>query len=160
MGRPKKAQTPSKQGPPIAFRPGVDLAQLVASYARSRNVSTNEMFKQLAALAAIGLDVRYYDLLAASASLVHGPNTFAKVTLRIHAALRAASQLDPKYTREPLRTKIVVHTVSIQVAEAEGTLPAELVHALLALVGPIEKRPTVVEFAPGEQEETVVNHQW
>jgi hypothetical protein len=135
MARPKKSKDPPKQGPPVAFRAGPDLSQLVAGYAEERQVSIHEAFKNLAALAAVGLDVRYYDLVAELAARMSGLNPFVRATLQINDALLAAVRVDPSYAFDPTRTVFVIDTVRVRVAAAGGSLRIEVVRSLFTRLG-------------------------
>jgi hypothetical protein len=135
MARPKKSKDPPKQGPPVAFRAGPDLSQLVAGYAEERRVSIHEAFKNLAALAAVGLDVRYYDLVAELAGRMSGLNPFVRATLQINDALLAAVRVDPSYAFDPTRTVFVIDTVRVRVAAAGGNLRVEVVRSLFTRLG-------------------------
>lgn len=135
MTRPKKSKDPPKQGPPVAFRAGPDLSQLVAGYAGERQVSIHEAFKNLAALAAVGLDVRYYDLVAELAGRMSGLNPFVRAVLQINDALLAAVRVDPRYAFDPTRTLFVIDTVRGRVAAAGGSLRVEVERALRIRLG-------------------------
>jgi hypothetical protein len=135
MARPKKSNDPPKQGPPVAFRAGPDLSQLVARYAGERQVSVHEAFKNLAALATVGLDVRYYDLVAELAGRMNGLNPFVRAVLQLNDALLAAVRVDPGYAFDPPRTAFVIDTVRVRVAAAGGSLRVEVVRELLTRLG-------------------------
>ena len=152
MARPRKSKEPPKQGPPIAFRAGPDLSQLVAGFAQSRRVSIHETFKNLAALAAVELDLRYYDLVAELAGRLNGLNPFVRAVLQIRDALLAAAQVDPRYAVDPVRTLFVIDTIRGKVAVSGGSLSVEVEHSLLARVG-IRAGGTVAGEATSEEPE-------
>lgn len=135
MARPRKSKEPPKQGPPIAFRAGPDLSQLVAGFAEERRVSIHEMFKNLAALAAVGLDLRYYELMAELAGRMSGLNPFVRAVLQIRDALLAAARVEPRYEYDPARTVFVIDTVRGKIALAGGSLNTEVVRSLYARLG-------------------------
>ena len=101
MPKPGKSESPPKQGPPVAFRAGPDLSRLVAGYAAGWGVGVHEAFKNLAALAAVGLDIRYYDLVAASAAGSGGGNAFVRAVLRISAGLTSRRRRRPEVRPRP-----------------------------------------------------------
>jgi hypothetical protein len=134
--RKKSIQRPKqKQGPPIAFRPGAELAQLVATFAGSRGVGEHEAYKHLAALAVMGLDMRHYDLVAALAATQPGVNPFVRAVLRLSTALMAVLNVDGRYAHDPYRTRFLAATVHQELG-GTGGLPAELMRSLLAAVEP------------------------
>ena len=152
MPRPRKSDSPPKQGPPVAFRAGPDLSKLVAGYAAGWGVGAHEAFKDLAALAAVGLDVRHYDLVAASAAGTGGANAFVRAVLRISAGLVAAAEVDPKFARDPDRTLLLVRTVWGQLAAAGAAPPVEAARALLARVGVEFPRDDAADWGRAEVE--------
>lgn len=132
----KKPSRKPKQGPPVAFRPGAELAQLVTTFAGSRGVGEHEAYKHLAALAVVGLDVRHYDLVAALAATQPGVNPFVRAVLRLSTALTAVLNVDRRYAFDPLRTRFLAATVHQELG-ATGGLSDDLVRSLLAAVEPI-----------------------
>ncbi len=107
--RKKKAQP--KQGPPVAFRPGSELEHLVGAFASKHQLGVHEAFKDLAALAIVGLDGRYFVFLNQMAAATGGVNAFVRACLHVHAALEGAArergapiQVDPERTRFILET--------------------------------------------------------
>lgn len=135
MPKPKTSTDASKQGPPVTFRPGLELERLVAGIAGGRGVNINEAFKDLAALAAVGLDVGHYDLVSQLAGVMAGRNAFARAALRVRDALGGAIRVDPQFARDPNRTLFVIESVRGQVAEAGQALRPGVVEPLLARLG-------------------------
>lgn len=113
MPRPTKPDEPQKQGPPVAFRPGPDLEQMVRLYADEHKFGLPTAYKNLAALAVVGLDRRHTLLLMQLAASLVGDNTFSRACVYIHAALVAAGQLRGGIVphEEPLRSRLVFGVV-------------------------------------------------
>lgn len=132
----KKPKRKTKQGPPIAFRPGAELAQLVATFAEARSLGEHEAYKNLAALAVVGLDVRHYELVAALAATQPGVNPFVRAVMRLSTAMTAVLNVDHRCAWDPIRTRFMAATVN-QELRASGGLSEELLRSLLASVGPI-----------------------
>jgi hypothetical protein len=133
MTRSRKGK--SKQGPPVAFRPGPELERLVGEFASSRGIGINDAYKQLAALAVVGLDVGFYDLLAHLAARLTGQNAFVRAVAHVQAALTAAVRVDPLYAREPERMRFVIKTVLDQVPGADERALNEIARPLLVRLG-------------------------
>ncbi|MFM8270781.1 MAG: hypothetical protein ACKODX_00380, partial [Gemmata sp.] len=91
--------------------------------------------KNLAALAAVGLDVRYYDLVAELAGRMSGLNPFVRAVLQINDALLAAVRVDPSYAFDPTRALFVIDTVRVRVVAAGGSMRVEVVRTLFARLG-------------------------
>jgi hypothetical protein len=131
----KSRKEKPKQGPPVAFRPGPELEHLVAEFASNRGLGVNDAYKHLAALAVVGLDGGYYDLLARQAARLTGPNAFVRAVVHIHTALAAAARIDPQYAREPARMRLVIRTVLDQLPGADERVLTEVAGALLVRLG-------------------------
>lgn len=133
MPRSKKG-TP-KQPSPVMFRPTPELGQMVAGFAAERSLGINEAYKNLATLAAVGLDVRHYDLLNQMAVLMPGRNALAREALHVNAALLAAVRVDLQFASDPDRIKFLLSTVMDQVRSAGQTIRPEVVDSLLVRLG-------------------------
>ncbi|HEY1187010.1 MAG TPA: hypothetical protein VGE74_05100 [Gemmata sp.] len=132
----KSRKEKSKQEPPVAFRPGPELEHLVSAFASQRRIGVNEAYKHLAALAVVGLDGGYYDLLAQLAARMTGQNTFVRAAVQIHTALLAAVRVDPAHGREPQRMRFVIETVLEQVPGADEQGLREAVAPLFVRLPP------------------------
>lgn len=131
----KKGKGRQKQGPPVTFRPGPELEQLVTGLATARGLRPNEVFKNLAALAVAGLDVRYFDLMSQMAARMTGANAFVRAALHIHTALLGAVRTEGRVRPEPERSLFVIGMVRDYVSNTGGTLPTEVVQVLLVQLG-------------------------
>jgi len=78
----------AKQEAPVLFRPGPDLGCRVQVFAEKRQIHLNLAFKNLAALAIIGLDHRHYDLIDQMADAMPGEHSFARACMQLSATLR------------------------------------------------------------------------
>jgi hypothetical protein len=96
----------------VQFRPIPALAQLVKPFADRHGVPLNELYKDLAALAIVGLDVRYFALLNQLAQAAGGANAFTHACLRVHAALSGAALAGQPLLSEPGRSLFVLRVVS------------------------------------------------
>jgi hypothetical protein len=109
----KKGGGEQKQGPPIQFRPGVELEQLLSGFAARHNLPRNDAAKILVALAISELDCRFYPLIhQMSQAMGEGPNAIARscdyIRISLEAGRRATGhplQLDPE------RSWFIVETV-------------------------------------------------
>src|SRR5947208_2347382 len=81
----------SKQGPPLQFRPGVELERLVASFAAEHGLRPNEACKCLIALAITAMDVRYYGLMHQLAEAMGGANAFVSACVHVQSRLDGAA---------------------------------------------------------------------
>ena len=124
-----------RQPSPVMFRPTPELGAMVTAFAAARAVGINEAYKNLAALAAVGLDVRHYDLLTQMAALMTGRNAFVREALHVNAALLAAGRVDPRYAFDPDRTRFLITTVTDQVRGAGQAIRPEVVESLLVRLG-------------------------
>lgn len=130
-----KKGTRTKQGPPLQFRPGVELERLVTDFAAPQRLEPNEACKVLVALAVTGLDGRYYPLMRQLAEAMGGDtNAFTHACVHVKTAVDgAALALGKPLHAEPERSrfilKVVVEFLSGKgmVAQTEGLwfLPAE-----------------------------------
>src|SRR5687767_6279601 len=91
MKRARKTSAEPKPALPVAFRPGPDLGQLVGAFACRHTLNANAAYRDLAALAVVGLDNRHYTLLAQLAEVLVGDNTFVRACVSVHAALVGAA---------------------------------------------------------------------
>ena len=133
MGKSKK--TPPRQPSPVMFRPTPELGAMVTAFAAARGVGTNEMYKNLAALAAVGLDARHYDVLNQMVVQMTGRNAFVRQALHVNAALLAAVRVAPQFAFDPDRIKFLLTTVTDQVRGAGQTIRPEVVDSLLVRLG-------------------------
>src|SRR4051794_9937138 len=85
MPRPKRVGPPNYE-PTVQFRPVPRLSQLVRPLAEREGLGLNEAYRNLAALAAVGLDVRYYPLINQLAQATGGTSAFTQACLRVHDA--------------------------------------------------------------------------
>ena len=108
---------------------------MVTGFAAERSLGINEAYKNLATLAAVGLDVRHYDLLNQMAVLMPGRNAFVREALHVNAALLAAVRVDPQFASDPDRTQFLLTTVMDQVRCAGQTIPPQVVESLLVRLG-------------------------
>jgi hypothetical protein len=115
----------------VAFRPGPILDRLVADFASIRGIGVNDAYKQLAALAVLGLDAGYYDLLARLAARLSGPNAFVQAAVHVHTALAAAARVDPAQAREPARVRFAIKTVLEQLPDVDERVLTEIAKPLL-----------------------------
>jgi hypothetical protein len=129
-----KKKREQQQGPPIQFRPGVQLQQLVAAFAGQHGLATNDASKMLVALAAAELDSRFYSLVNQMAQAMGGLNAFVRscdyIRISLEAGRRATGhplELDPE------RASFIVRTVCDYVA-SKG-LPVEGVRLAFLPVG-------------------------
>jgi hypothetical protein len=134
----KKEAPKSKQGPPIAFRPGPELEQLVSRFASDRSLSVHEAFRDLAAVAVVGLDVRYFDLIAQMADGAGARNTFVRAVLRIYAELLGAERITGQFVwAEGDRARFVAQTVKNSVEARGGQVPLTVVELFVAQFPPV-----------------------
>lgn len=132
----------------------------MAAFAADRAVGINEAYKNLAALAAVGLDVRHYDLLAQMAALMPGRNAFVREALHVNAALLAAVRVDPRFAFDPDRIKFLLTTVTDQVRDAGQTIRPEVVESLLVRLG-VLKSPAPAEASAFRQHgDATVDAEW
>ena len=110
----------------------------MTAFAAERGVGINEMYKNLAALAAVGLDARHYDVLNQMAVLMTGRNAFVREALHVNAALHAAVRVAPQFAFDPDRIKFLLSTVTDQVRGAGQTIRPEVVDSLLMRLGYLE----------------------
>jgi hypothetical protein len=96
----------------VQFRPIPALAQLVKPLADRQGLALNEAYKDLAALAIIGLDVRYFGLVSQMALAMGGTNSFVHGCLQLHSALRGAAIAGRPLSSEPARSRFVLEVVS------------------------------------------------
>jgi hypothetical protein len=127
----------AKQEPPIAFRPGPELAPTVAEFSRSRSVGEAECYKQLAALAMLGFDVRYYDLVAAMGANQTPSKTFVRNVFLLHTTLQTAIRINSQYVQEPFRTEFLIKSVDDQLKQNGTGLALEVAQVLLQAIGRI-----------------------
>ena len=154
----KKGKGRQKQGPPVTFRPGPELEQLVTGFATARGLRPNEVFKNLAALAVAGLDVRYFDLMSHMAGRMTGSNTFVRAALHIRTALLGAVRSEGRVRPDPERSLFVTRTVQEYVSNSGGTLPAGVVQELAVQLGLAGHAPPEDEtpFSSTEEERAKV----
>jgi hypothetical protein len=95
----------------VQFRPVPALAQLVRSVAERHGLALNETYKNLAAMAVVGLDVRYFDLVAQMAAAMGGANAFVLACLQINATLNGAALAGQPYELEPDRSLFLLKLV-------------------------------------------------
>lgn len=74
----KQNRKSQPQDIPIQIRPGADLAEMIDAKANAWKVSRNEAAKALIALAAAGLDSRYYEAIFELANGASDVNAFAR----------------------------------------------------------------------------------
>lgn len=110
MPRPKREGGPGYE-PTVQFRPPPTLAHLVRPFADRRGLALNEAYKDLAALAVVGLDVRYFDLVNQVALALGGANAFVQACLNIHSALKGAALKGQTLTLEPERSQFILKVV-------------------------------------------------
>lgn len=114
MARARIRETEShRPGPPVTFRPGPDLEQLVRPFVESHGLAPATAFKNLASLALIGLDRRHYPLVAQLAAVVVGDNAFSRACVYVQAALVGAAVLRDGLVveEEPRRSQFVFDVV-------------------------------------------------
>lgn len=146
----KKGKGRQKQGPPVTFRPGPELEQLVTGFAAARRLRPNEVFKNLAALAVAGLDVRYFDLMSHMAGRMTGSNAFVRAALHVNAAVLGAVRSEGRVRPDPERSVFVIGTVQEYVSNSGGTLPTEVVQGLLVQLGLASRVPPAEETESDE----------
>src|SRR5258708_6967512 len=86
----KKTARSEKQGPPIQFRPGVEMEQLIAAFATQHTLPLNEACKALAVLAVTEMDHRFYRLMRQLSDAMDGVNAFSRACAHVHTSLRGA----------------------------------------------------------------------
>src|SRR5262245_11793630 len=119
--------------------------------AANAGVKKNEVYKNLAALAAVGLDVRHYDLLAHVAAVTPGRNPFVQATLSLSSTLAGAARVDPRFAYDPTRVLFLIQTAREQVAAVGQTLPVDVANSLLTRLG-INIATTDDETASGDHQ--------
>jgi hypothetical protein len=125
VARAKRKHSP-KQEPPIQFRPGVELQQLVLTFATEHDLSVNEACKYLAALAVTGLDCRYYDLMFQMAQAMGGPNAFVRCCARVLTALEGGVlATDKTQWLEPERSQFILRFIQKFVVDRGGKVRPE-----------------------------------
>lgn len=113
----KKHSTGQKQGPPIQFRPGVELEQLVITFAAGCSLPANEACKVLVALAVSEMDCRHYPLIAQLAEVIGGANAFPRACNHVHVSLQGARRMAQRPLQaDPGRTLFIVQTVRDYIA--------------------------------------------
>jgi hypothetical protein len=138
---------PKKEGPPgyeptVQFRPIPEFAQLVQAFARDHGLALGEAYKDLAALAIIGLDCRYFPLLNQMAKVMGGTNAVVHACLHVHAALRAAARVHGcKDLSEPLRTQFILETAAEVLALKEQSVQMDDLGFLPVHPAPPESSP-------------------
>ena len=88
----KKSGGGYKQGPPLQFRPGVELEPLIASFAGEHRLRPNEACKALVGLAVTELDRRFYALIRELAEAMGGARVLQSVRSRPYLLAGGASQ--------------------------------------------------------------------
>jgi hypothetical protein len=131
----KSRRRKPKQGPPITFRPGPELERLVSGFASAHGFGTREAFKRLAALAAVGMDVRYHDLVSLLAGRLSGRNSFVQAALQVHTALISAASVDRLYACDPHRAAFVIEAVCRAIGEVNSSARAQVVDPLRVRLG-------------------------
>jgi hypothetical protein len=119
-------RTPT-QGPPLQFRPGVQLEELVQNFATTYGLQPNEACKALVALAVTEMDCRFYKWLRQLATAMGGPHAFVLACAHVHAAVDGAGRMrGAPLLADPERARFILHTVrdflasrGLQVDEAE-----------------------------------------
>ena len=102
----------SKQGPPLQFRPGVELERLVGSFASEHGLQPNEACKCLIALAITSMDVRYYALMNQLAETMGGANAFVRACLHVRTSLDGAVlAMGRSLLLEPERSLFILRVV-------------------------------------------------
>lgn len=131
----KTRQSKTKQSPPVAFRPPPDLDRLVGNFCAARGRPVNETYKDLAALAVVGLDARYLDSIDQFAGCLAGPHAFVRAVLDLHSALTAVAAVDVNCRREPERTNRFISTLNERLTSLGQVYREEIFHALLVSLG-------------------------
>src|SRR5947209_13110579 len=85
-----RAKSRQKQNPPLQFRPGTELEELVATFADEHHLSPNEASKALVALAVTEMDRRFYPLIRRMAAAMGEPNAFVRACAHVRIALEGA----------------------------------------------------------------------
>jgi hypothetical protein len=110
----------------VQFRPVPALAALVKAFAEDHGLALNEAYKDLAALAVVGLDGRFFALLNQMAAAMGGANAFVHACLHVHAALEGAARLrGTPIHAEPERSLFVLGTVHDFLAGRQLEVQAE-----------------------------------
>jgi hypothetical protein len=136
VSRPRREGPPAYE-PTVQFRPVPALSRMVKPLADSKGLALNEAYKNLAALAAVGLDVRYYDLVNQMAVAMGGVNAFVHACLKVYAALSGAAIAGRPYTVEPERSLFILDVVKEAVVGNGRQLP----HLDLWFLTDEEKQP-------------------
>ncbi len=115
IARKKKS---SKQAPPIQFRPGVELEQLVRGFASKYDLKMNECCKALITLAVTELDIRFYPFVREMADAIGGANSFVRCCVYLRTAWQTAIRLHSTvHISEEQRIEFIVSTVAAFLAE-------------------------------------------
>jgi hypothetical protein len=113
----KKGSREQKQGPPVQFRPGVELAQMLAAFAGQHNLSLNDGCKVLVALAAAEMDSRFYPLVKLMSQAMGGLNAYTRSCEHIHIALEAGRRVTGLPLQlDPGRSWLILQTVRDYIA--------------------------------------------
>ncbi len=108
----QRTNPPKRREPPVQFRPGVELMQLVQAIAALHALDINEAYKRLAALAVSGMDVRYYALIDEMAAAMSGSSSFTRCCSHIHTSLQTAGRLQDEIPMdENTRTAFILSTI-------------------------------------------------
>ena len=81
------------QGPPLQFRPGVELAEAVTAFAGRHGLTPNDACKVLVALGVAEMDARLYPLVAEMAAVTGDANAFTRCCLTVQTALQTRDRL-------------------------------------------------------------------
>jgi hypothetical protein len=131
----------------VQFRPVASLAQLVKPFADRQGLGLNEAFKDLASLAIVGLDVRYFDLVSQLAQAIGGTNAFSHGCLQLFSAMKGAALAGRPLSGEPERSLFILSVVSDSLANKGLTVDTTGLWFLgqAALAGSSEGQPMAPE---------------
>jgi hypothetical protein len=134
----------------VTFRPGAELGQIVSTFATDRGLAVTEAYRDLAALAVVGLDARYHQLLARMAVGMGGRNAFARAAVHVHTSFLGAMRVGADLLAEPARTIFLIDTVRAFVTSRGQLLPPEVTDLLLSRIGvqPAPVLPDIVRTPP------------
>ncbi len=120
----KKARGGQKQGPPLQFRPGVELEQMLSAFAGEHDLPLNDACKFLVALAVAELDCRFFRLIKEMSQAMGGANAFPRscdhIRISLEAARRATGMplhLDPErawFIRQTARDYIAARGLPVE----------------------------------------------
>lgn len=108
---PRRAPRDPRE-PPIQFRVGTEIRQLVRAFAAQHDLPLNEAAKYLVALAVTGLDFRHFGLVRQLAEATGGANAFFRSCIHILTALEGGALATGKPLQfEPERSRFILKVV-------------------------------------------------